>query len=271
MKRLLPTTFIFFVCSVLSAATVSVTDNTNTFTQVTRNGVSMTDFTNDEYGSGNNEYDFTTNGFYLKYGSLFSGGPLVQLVRFRFDAFDNSGFDGRVKVGLDVDQDGRVDIYYGVNDTGANQGIGFQNPTNVGSNYNYSPATSALGARYGVVSLNSTNYSYVRTGNDAFLTFVMPYQSLETALTNLGFNVTEETQMRYIAFTSSNNGSINQDLYGTNTIVGTANFTDGAFTDYQDFRGKGPPIPIVPEPEMYGVIFVSLMVGIVGYIKKQKK
>lgn len=255
----------FIALYTFSFGQVTVLDSTSTFTQpVLPNGSVMVDTIGDQQ-TGQGADDFIVNGFYFKYGTI--NGVQNQIVRVYLDKFNTKGFGGNLRIGVDANGDGSVDIFYGVSDTGSSPGIYFQNPTSTGTNVNVSPSTTSLGSNYSLIAFNSNNYNYVASNTDAELTFALSFTSLQSNLAALGINITVDTYLRFIAFTSTQSNSINQDLYGTVGINNTQRFDSGVFTDYYNFSGQRV---IVPEPSMYGSILLGALLPAVVWLKRRK-
>lgn len=244
----------------------SVTDATTSFSQVrTATGITMTDFLADQ-ATGQGADDFVVNGIYLKYG--LANGVYTQYVRGVFTKYNNKGFGGNFKVGIDANSDGSLDIVYGAVDTGGNRGIVFQVPT-TGA---ISTGATSLGSATSITAFTGTNYNYTTfdfgTSGYAMLTFAVPFSNIQNALASQGIIIDVNTLLRSIFFTSTNQGAINQDLYGTTGINNTLRFdSGGGFTEYQSFAGS---TPVVPEPSTYGLIMVSLISGLYGFTKWRK-
>lgn len=260
---------LFLTAITAFSQTVGVNDPISSFTQVLQpNGTPLTDFLADQQ-TGQGQDDFSVNGFFINYGTL-STNEFAQIIRIRLNEFDaKSGFTGNLRIGIDANLDGSVDLFYGIKGfgTAANRGIVFQNPTNTGSTFNVSPSTTSLGNPYGTIALTTTNYSYVSVNDgstDAYLTFAIPFASLQNVLATAGYQVTEASFVRFIAFTSTQDNSINQDLYGTQGITNTLRFDqNGGFTDIRNFYNAP-----VPEPSTYGAVLMGLL--ILGFIAKKK-
>lgn len=251
MKLFLP----FFLLVSAAFAQLTVTSSTADYEQVVGiSGSLLTDVLNDQQ-TGQGSDDFSVNGFFMNYETV--NGVLTQFVRFQFNVFDSKGFRGNVRLGVDANYDGDIDLFYGVTVTGGNNnsGIFFQNP---GTGLNISPSTTSLLSSYGRVALTSDNYSYTVSdviSDDSMLSFAVSFNSINSALNNLGININEDSYLRYVAFTSTQDNSINQDLYGSTVVNTSIRFDEGVFTEYSNFSGN---IPIVPEPQVYGAIFMTL-------------
>ena len=240
----------------------SVLDLTSTFNQVlgpTR--TALLDVVGDQQ-TGQGQDDFVVNGLYMKYGTV--NGSYSQIIRAVFDKYDAGGFAGYFKVGVDANADGNIELYYGVDAAGRGTGIIFQNPTGTSNTI----GGTTLGSYYNKVSLTSTNYNYTSVSGDGQLTFVMPFATLQSALSGVGVTVDQNTFIRYIFGTSTNQNTINQDLYGVSGLPSSTTFASmGAFTDYENFNGMRP---VIPEPSTYGLIMTTLSIGVIFYYNRKR-
>lgn len=240
----------------------SVTDATTSFSQVrTATGVTMTDFLADQ-ATGQGADDFVVNGIYLKYG--LSNGVYTQYVRGVFSAYQAKGFGGNFKVGIDANNDGALDLVYGVADTGGNRGIVVQLPT-TGS---ISTGSTSLGSPTSVTPFSSANYSYTIMDfapSNGMLTFAISFSTIQNALAAQGITIDLNTYLRSVFFTATNQGAVNQDVYGVSGINNTLRFDNGGgFTEYQTFTGGVIPIP---EPSAYGLA-MSGFLSILYFLQK---
>lgn len=254
------------LCLLSTGLSQTVTDSTTTFFQArTPTGVTMTDFLADQ-ATGQGADDLVVNGIYLKYG--LANGVYTQFVRAVFNSYQAKGFGGNFKVGIDANGDGSLDLVYGIVDSGSNKGIVTQVPT-TGA---VSTGSTSLGSPTSVTPFTSSNYSYTVmdfTPTNAMLTFAIPFSTIQSSLAAQGITVDVNTFMRSIFFTATNQGAINQDIYGVSGINNTLRFdSEGGFTEYQSFTGS---IPVVPEPETYMQVGAMLLViGIMKYRKRNK-
>jgi hypothetical protein len=251
----------------LQAATVSVTDNVSTFSTFEAiNGGILKDATYDQQtGQGADDFvgDATNGyyGFYYKFGQI--GGVDSLVFRFRLNLLGISQgspkFTGNIRLGVDGDGDGNVDLFFGVSTTqGQTPEIVFQNPTGTALDANTSPNTSALGTVYGSIATTTSNYYYseVTDGSsyhtnkvnvpntDAFLTFALPFSTFKTYLEAqlTAKTITLQTYLRFVAFSSTQGNAVNQDVYGS-TGIGTVRYDQGGgFTNFYNANGN-----VIPE------------------------
>lgn len=259
-------TMLIVALSLLSAqeakaqTTIAVTDASSTFTPITANyGSYMQDPSNDQQ-TGHASADFVgtagSSGFLIKTGT-FANGEEMMVIRFTFREYRTQGFQANLRLGIDANADGAVDLYFGPSYGGNSNGIYFQDPT---GGANISPSTSSLTSDYGDLSSGTetpnafvesganATYSYVDTGISgaaAQLTFAISFEALAgTLLAKTGISITPDSFVRFIAFTSTQSNAINRDIYGLNGgLSSTVRFDapGGGFTDYVDSSGN--PVP----------------------------
>jgi hypothetical protein len=262
------------------AATVGVTDNVSTFSTLESiNSSIMSDPTYDQQ-TGQGADDFVGDGangyygFYYKFGQIDfgtgNGSEDAMVFRFRLNDLGlqqgTPKFTGNIRIGVDGDGDGNVDLFFGVSTTQAQAAeIVFQNPTGTAVDANTSPSTSSLGTSYGNTAGTSANFSYTEVtdgsayytnkpaqpNTDAFLTFAISFSTFKTYLEAQlapGTVITLDSFLRFLAFSSTQGNAVNQDVYGLGSLSVTANadmrFDEGGgFTNYYSANGK-----VIPEP-----------------------
>ena len=258
-----------------------------TYDQQTGQGAD--DFVGDGTTGGNGGGPGPYYGFYKAHATIdFLGGAGAEnalIFRFRFNATAAS-WTGNVRLGVDGNNDGRVDLYFGVSSgAGQNPSIDFQNPTGTALNANTSPNTSALGNNYSTIAVNANDFSYFAApdgsnyytnkpaaGNaDQWLTFAVPFSTFATNLgarTGTTINY-DTTYLAFVAFTSTQGNAVNQDVYGIgaiSTFGGTRYDQGGGFTTYES--GSGRPIP---EPATYLQFAALLSAGVLAHRWRQRK
>jgi hypothetical protein len=218
--------------------------------------------------TGQFEDDFvssaSTPGFFMRYGNIPGvGAANEEAIAFRMVMnkayYDNKGnpvFGGLASIGLDSNNDGTIDIVFTVVGKNQDKGINYQLP---GTGANVSPSTTTLGSNVLLSTFNSSNFDYrladntiypgwtqVTTDPDAVITFALSFTNINTALAAAGkAPITSSTLLRFIAFTSTQGNSINQDVYGSNGISGAVRFDapGGGFTELTDATGRPIPEP----------------------------
>ncbi len=218
--------------------------------------------------TGQIEDDFvssaSTPGFFMRYGNVPGVGAANEAsIAFRFLMnkvyFNNQGvptFGGLASIGMDSNGDGAIDIVFTVVGKNQSNGINYQLP---GTGANVSPSTTSLGSNVLLSAFNSSNFDYrvadntiypgwtqVSTEPDAVITFALSFTNINTALAAAGkAPITASTMLRFIAFTSTQGNSINQDVYGSTGISGAVRFDapGGGFTELTDATGRPIPEP----------------------------
>jgi hypothetical protein len=250
---------------------ISVTDATSTFTQMVSfspNDPGYTGGTNylsdpsTDQSTGQGADDFV-GGFYMKSDST------TLMFRFYFNQYRSGGFGGNVRLGVDANGDGAVDVYFGVKDSGGGSGVVFQDPTGTSPPANTTPNNSALGNVYGSVTLSSSNYNYVASATqygtatypDSELTFALPFATLQSNLATLGVTIDTSSSLRFVAFTSTNTNTVTQDVLGMGAIktYGDTAYTSGLFTDYYSADGSRHQVP-----EAATVAQTAVLLGLPG-------
>lgn len=221
-----------------------------------------------DHQTGQGHADFLSTpqnaGFFVQFGTLTPGGPEVIMFRFIFADYRNQGFSSNIRIGIDANRDGKVDIFFGPTLGNTNQtGIWFQDADP--SKANVSPSTTGLTNNYGRVLITNNNFNYSQVSIDnvtrGMVTFALEFETLASTLNAAtGIEITPDTFLRYVAFTSTQSNSINQDVMGTpNSSSSTIRYDapGGGFSEYID--ASGAPIP---EPSSYGALLMSLLVGL---------
>jgi hypothetical protein len=259
----------------------------------------------------------TVPGFMMKTGTISnaytdSTGAVLQFVSFRIreNVYSNSnGNSQKLRLGIDGDMDGQVDLFFGINFTGSstNATLGFQSADGTSTTSNTSPSTTDIGDSFtptfssgATPTLSTTqvngfmtatgsitfNYQAVTATNspgattmfdgkdpgdtDGYASFAMPFLMLAAAYNNVtGGTISLSSFIRLIAFTATQDNAINQDLFG----VDKATLADGTAT----FASSGAfsdfinfyGVPI-PEPATYAQLGVFALVGLGLYCRRSR-
>ena len=231
----------------------------------------LSDPLGDNQGGSQADDDFvggstTDPGFFIQHGLL--NGDDALAFRLRLDGVtNNNNYKGILRVGIDYDNDGAVNIAVGPQLTGSpsSQGIVFQLAN--GSD-NLTPDTTSFGSAFDRIAFVTSggagvaNYNYApvdstnspeSTGDfngdsDAILTFAFPISSLEAALNLTPGTITSEQAMRFMAYTTNQIGSINRDLFGSNGIDVDTSFVSAGFSEATAFDGT---VIVIPEPSTW--------------------
>jgi hypothetical protein len=198
--------------------------------------------------------------------------------RLRLDAAGGTSakpdFDRIAWLGIDADLSGSIDVFLGLNMQGSSREIGIYSP---GSGTNTSPKTTSISSTaYSTYALTADNYNYRPvdyltdggTTNDLtpsssrdpdyYASFMVPFADVVAFLAGKSINITDQSPMRFVATTSTQANSINQDLGGVNGGVNSTVTWEnlGGFTQIIDSSGNA-----VPEPSSSLLLIASLATG----------
>lgn len=233
-------------------------------------------------------------GFFVQYGLI--DGVSHMAFRIVLNEYKTTGNLVNIRVGFDGNNDGKVDLFMGPSLQNNQYGLVFQAP---GTGQNISPSTTTLGSafyptanRTGLPALNannnglafnSSNFSNIELtaaniatyypgwtmqngknpgDNDSIISFAIPVADINAAIAATGQNFTIDayTFMRWIAFTATQNNSINQDVYGLPKITnsnGVGNTTWSSFIPLMNSNGSP-----IPEPSAYGALLGFGLTGL---------
>jgi hypothetical protein len=254
------TAVLFMVALSLSASlraqtplpSLSVFDSTTSFTAIQGvGGGILTDVAGDQQtGQADSDFvgDATNWGFSMRLGSF--GGADALAFRVRLNSYNSNLSNFNIRLGIDSNVDGLIDLYFGVTSKGAN--ISFFESTG-GASANVSPSTTSMTqlANSFNVATTASNFSYVQAANlftggssnsdDALATFIVTFNQLNSALNSFGAaSLTPFEAYRYVAVSSTQTSTVNQDAYGYGSLS-----TSGALR----FDEVYAPIVITPVPE----------------------
>jgi len=193
-----------------------------------------------------------------------------------------SGFESAFWVGIDVNLDGEVDLFaggiegdtVGLYATGDSENISpsttsietntpFYETLSTSQNYAFQEITSALDPS--ATNLNLDNGSGGSGSHvDHFVSFVIPFAELVSAVTTLGLNdegdFDETKGLQYVTATSNNRNSLNQDLNGiAGGLSSTTTWTElGGFSTTYSASGNAVPEPGVTMLGLIGVVSILL-------------
>jgi hypothetical protein len=264
------------VLMALSAqAQISPTSPTTNWTPVLyppSNPTTPDPFSDQQTGSKEGDIVGTTNVASL-YTRFYNGGtPSLtdgQLAfRLRLAEEQNPpGYSGAAFIGVDGNNDGRLDIFLGVNNSGSTAQIGLWR---AGTGANTSPSTTTIQSPASISYVEtSVNYSWTPVNatidpttmsydidnggrTDHFLTFVVPFADLVAMFATNGIaGINENSVFTYVAATATQDNSLNQDLNGVNGGVNSASTWQqlGALTTPLTATGT-----TVPEPSTWALI-----------------
>lgn len=281
-----------FAATLLAAGTASavlVTDPTTSWTAIQYNGIFPDFFTDEQSTSRDRDIvgDANHPAFYkaFNFGDpvLLTDGQILFRLRVAGDK-NPAGFEGAAFVGIDLDGNGTLDLFAGVDRSGGTSIVGVWI---AGTGANISPSTTTLvstpawsqatsATNYSFVPVTSTNDpipSPLNTNldggsggggdhNDYFLSFGIDFQQLVNVAVSRGFNTfNENSAMRFVAATATQANSLNSDLNGVNG--GTSSTTTwtalGAITLTYTSGGITPiPEPPVASSICWGAVLLLL-------------
>jgi MYXO-CTERM domain-containing protein len=223
-------------------------------------------------GSGGsfNNYDsgFYTNWYDGGTTNIHTDGTIG--FRVRLDDIDNGSggnFNGLLWVGIDANQDAKLDVFIGVNNSGNNDTIDIRA---AGSSANTSPSTTSIANAIKVG--NSFPYSFAETINnysyravtaadggttlditsatsgdtDYYVSFTVDFAQLVSFLnTQNNIQITDSTALRYVLGTATQDNSLNQDLGAVNGGVNSTSTWEqlGGFSPAMNATGTTVPEP----------------------------
>ncbi|MDX1804054.1 MAG: Ig-like domain-containing protein [Alcanivorax sp.] len=235
---------------------------------------------NDQQASSNpgvdlvgTDQDATLFTIYDDKGTTADIGDDELAFRVRVGGANSQGaFGGYIWIGIDVDLDGDLDAFIGVNGNGktGTQFSGNVNVYDAGTDLNTSPSTSSATNPVTVATLqdNGTNFSFdtvdsvtdpsasntdinLDTKTDRFISFKVSWSAIKTALNakpltdpsgdligslNGGAGITHDTAIAYTLSTSTNSNNVNADVGGYD------NKNDDLSVSYVDQGAMSPPL-----------------------------
>lgn len=207
------------------------------------------------------------------YTQFFNGGDDTSLtdgeIAFRFRVGEDKNpayFQGVAWIGMDVNADGALDLFAGVENPKANQWI--ISIRDAGSDLNTSPSTTSISASslfsydsvpgtfdFSPVSLvndpSATNLDLDGGGKtDYFVSFKLPFADLVSAVNTLvpGTGFDETKGIAYVAATAQNDNTLNADLNGVQADTNSAVTWEVLGAISPELTAYGTPIP---EPSVY--------------------
>jgi|GEM_PF-782859 hypothetical protein len=253
---------------------------------------------NNDQQTGQSDSDFAGTAqlpsFFIQTGKI--DGVDVIAFRVIFNAFDSgiaskkyNGNPVNVRVGVDANFDGKIDLFMGPDFQNGNRGVSFQLP---GTGANISPSTTTTSSVFypddipGTLGGGTTpafgpnNFSYIElntanaatyypgwttqpenngTKSEGMMSWAIPIADINKALaeaaiasastnpTLAGTTITAESLLLWVAFTATQNNSVNQDAYGI-TKNDPQDTRWDSFTSYMDAYGRP-----IPEASAYGM------------------
>ncbi len=210
-------------------------------------------------------------GFYIRFDDGGTPDPTDGWIGYRVRlGADTSppGFNHFLGVGMDVDDDGSLDFFLGVDNSGSTDEIGIWA---AGGGLNTSPNTTTLSnTPLWSVTSSATDYSWMIVdgtsdpngidvdldddlNDDYFLTFIVPLTELVTAV---GGGFDQNSLVHYVIGTSNQSNALNNDLGGADDKNIDKN------DDWATIGALSKEIRVVPEPAgalLLGLALVALM------------
>jgi hypothetical protein len=272
------------------ASIVDVTAPTTSWTPILY-GSNNPDPSNDQQ-TGSSEGDIVGNILHPSVYTMFgdagtpstTDGDLAFRIRLGADV-NPAGFKTAVFVGVDANRDGALDLFIGVNNSGAADTIGLWNP---GPGLNISPNTTTIvstplvtytqtATNYNWSAVTLTNDPSVGTAtdldgggqNDYFLSFSVSFSDVVIQLAARGITgFDENTPLAYVIATATQANSLNQDLNGVGkNYDGSAIWsTLGVLSD-----GMTPAGAVVPEASLVLCVTPPLLLALVHDYFRRKK
>lgn len=255
-----------FLCLPRNCPAATVSDPSTVWTPLGANY----DFLADQQ-TGDPASDIVGSGTDFGFLTTFNNNGTASLTdgtlgfRIRFDASggnsNNIAFGRNCWVGVDADLDGDLDAFLGLNMQGSAFTLGIYAP---GSGSNTSPSTTSISSTASVsYAITSSNYNYrpvnyltdggttndltTNTSGDVdyYVSFMVAFADVVAFLNSKSISITDQTPIRYVVASSTQNNSLNQDLGGVNGgINSTSTWTQiGGFTPTVNATGT-----MIPEP-----------------------
>ena len=235
--------------------------------------------------TGSSEGDIVGNALHPSAYTIFgdagtpsiTDGTLAFRVRLGADV-NPAGFKTALFVGIDANHDGAIDLFLGVNNSGAANTVGIWNP---GAGLNVSPNTTSIvstplvsyvpvAGNYNWSQVNTTIDPSVGTATDLdgggqpdfFLSFSIPLSDIIAQLAAVGITgFDENSTLSYVIATATQANSLNQDLNGVDKNYDGAMTWSilGVLSDPISVNG----ISVVPEvnPGLWIVLLLGAVAG----------
>ncbi len=194
-------------------------------------------------------------------------------------------FDRAAWIGIDADLNGSIDVFIGANLSGSAATLGiyaagpgannspsttsisstpYNNPTNTNPNYivgasNFSFRAVDFGA--GKDGGTTNDVTTATNGDpDFYVSFMVPFADVVGFLATKAINITDQSSLRYVAATSTQGNSLNQDLGGVNGGTTSSSTWEalGGFTQVVNASGNVP----VPEPNISLLTLAGLALAV---------
>ena len=254
-----------FAPRVKAASTVDVNSATTYWTAINY-GSNNPDPSSDQQ-TGSEEGDIVGNAAhpaaYTAFGDAgtpsTTDGTLAFRMRVGADA-SPAGFKSAMFVGVDANNDGKLDLFIGVNNSGNANTLALYSP---GTGLNNSPSTTTISSALVSYTETSSNYAFApvtltldptvgtatdidgKGDNDQFLSFSVPFSDVVAQLGLKGITITQDSPLSYVIATATQANSLNQDLNGVNGGVNSSATFASLGIASTPMTGSGI---LVPEP-----------------------
>ena len=276
------------VAIILSASAFSATASVVDLTAPTTDWTAILysnnnpDPSNDQQ-TGSSEGDIVGNQPHPSAYTMFGDGGTPSLTdgtlgfRIRIGAdLSPNGFKTALFVGIDANSDGAIDLFLGINNSGAADTIGIWNP---GTGLNVSPnTTSIVSTPLASYTPTAGNYywSQVTTVNDPsvgtatdmdgggqvdyFLGFSIPFSDVVNQLALLGIAFDQNSTLTYVIATATQANSLNQDLNGVEGNVNSSLTWSQLGVLSNPMTASG----MAPVPEVSPALWIVLLLAAAG-------
>lgn len=274
------------VQSLSVAGPIPITAPTTLWTVVSLGSLNQLDYFIDQQ-TGQPESDIvgtTANpGFYYNFdnngAALNTDGTLSFRVRLAADT-NPAGFDNYLFIGILANAGDSIDMFVGVQGSGSasDKGIKIWAP---GAGLNVSPNTTTISAPAAQVHIirDSSNYHFApvtspgldpnltnsdldaKGDTDYFISFSIPFSVVVSEAQRLaGLLIDDQTALRFVLATATNQNSFNQDIGGVNGGVNSPlTYSELGATSTPIQLDPAPPPVIVPEPGTWAIVGLGLV------------
>lgn len=261
-----------------TASVVDLTGPTTNWTPILYSS-NNPDPSNDQQ-TGSSEGDIVGNAAHPSAYTMFgdagtpslTDGTLAFRIRLGADVNPN-GFKTALFVGLDANADGKIDLFLGVNNSGAANTVGIWNP---GAGLNVSPNTTSMvstplvsytpdAGNYYWSQVTTINDPTVGTAididgggeDDYFLGFAVPFSDIVNQLSLLGITFDQNSTLTYVIATATQANSLNQDLNG---VAGSVN-SSLTWSQLGVLSNPMTPGGVAVVPEVNPGLWIVLLLG----------
>lgn len=277
--------------TIVGAAISSIDEVSTSWSRVNYVNNGIADPTADSNGQDAEELvgNSTLGVFFTDFNDQGDADPSNDIISFRTRHAEtkNGGadFTSNLYIGIDADKDFVIDAFVGVNTSGNSANIFIANPDSGSANnsvdtckldaknYVYTEVLTATNSNWRAVTDADTDgageiLDLDGGGNpDYYLSFQFSFSQIANVLANnsatVGDTVDENTELRYVIGTSTQNNTFNKDIGGLdgNSLFSENFATSGAVSELT--FASGGSVVSVPEPStttLFGLFFLGLAV-----------